>query len=276
MARQENNDGNGTNGDAARGEAQTLPLTTPEVRECLKPVSDQQELEEVKEQLRLRGVPLGTINGVISDMRKKGELFAGKGMRDVKMLQAAFPQKLGRYDVVTPEAILEALKLQDGDYKVGFKDGVLMLLLAARLNQELAATQASQMQPMISMLSAMRQEEKEAAERARGSTLDVARAAGAEAAQGVAEAISPAFESLKASVVASSPDPMASMVVSAFQPALQQVVSQAMGSMMHFGTRHPGQSQLPPEEQPEPGQPGPQSGTIREATKKEVKEAFNE
>jgi len=270
------NDERTVNGNGGEDEARASPLSTAEVREYLKQASNQQELEELKGDLSLKGVPGGTIRGVISDMRKKGELFAGKGLKDVKMLQTAFPQKLGRYDVVTPEAVLEALALQDGDYKLGFKDGVLMLLLAARLNQELAATQASQMQPMISMLSAMRQEEKEAAERARGSTLEVAREAAAEAAQGVAEAISPAFENLKASVAASSPNPMASMMASAFQPALQQLVSQAMGGMMRVMTRHPGQSQPAPEEGSQPGQPGPQSGTIREATKDEVKEAFDE
>ena len=38
------------------------------------------------------------------------------------------PQRLGRYDVLTPEAVLQELRLQDGYYKVGFVDGIAMLL----------------------------------------------------------------------------------------------------------------------------------------------------
>lgn len=49
-----------------------------------------------------------------------------------------------------------------------------MLLLAARLNQELAITQSQSVQPMINMLLAMRQEEKEAADSARGSSVEIA------------------------------------------------------------------------------------------------------
>jgi hypothetical protein len=60
-----------------------------------------------------------------------------------------------------------------------------MLLLAARLNQELATTQAEAMTPMIRMLQTLREEEKEAAERSRASASEAASMAARQAISGV-------------------------------------------------------------------------------------------
>ena len=71
------------------------------------------------------------------------------------------------------KVILLELRLQDGDYKLGFVDGIAMLLLAARLNQELATTQAQAMTPILSILQALRSEEAQAADLGRtASTAD--------------------------------------------------------------------------------------------------------
>jgi hypothetical protein len=118
-------------------------------------------------------------------MKKKGELPAAGDETSLLSMKRQFPQRLGRYDVLTPEAVLQELRLQDGDYKIGFVDGIAMLLLAARLNQELATTQAQAMTPMISMLQALREEERQAAERTKASSLDIAREAAQDAVGGV-------------------------------------------------------------------------------------------
>ncbi|MCX7912293.1 MAG: hypothetical protein N2506_04955 [Dehalococcoidales bacterium] len=129
-------------------------------------------------------IPEGTVKRVRAEMKKRGEL-PGDTNASLVSLKRQFPQRLGRYEVLTPEAVLQELRLQDGDYKIGFIDGIAMLLLAARLNQELATTQAQAMTPMIQMLQALRQEEREAVERAKSSTLDVAHTAAQEAVSGV-------------------------------------------------------------------------------------------
>jgi hypothetical protein len=130
-------------------------------------------------------IPRGTVDTVKNEMKKKGELPVVGGETSLVSLKRQFPQRLGRYDVLTPEAVLQELRLQDGEYKIGFVDGIAMLLLAARLNQELATTQAQAMTPMISMLQALREEERQATERAKSSSLDIAREAAHDAVSGV-------------------------------------------------------------------------------------------
>ena len=51
---------------------------------------------------------------------------------------------------VTQIGVLQEIRLQNGDYKVGFVDGIAMLPLAARLNQELAITQSQERSPPLS------------------------------------------------------------------------------------------------------------------------------
>lgn len=145
-----------------------------------------EDVERIRKELIVdEDIPRGTIDTVKNEMKKRGELPVASTEASLVTLKRQFPQRLGRYDVLTPEAVLQELRLQDGDYKVGFVDGIAMLLLAARLNQELATTQAQAMTPMISMLQALREEERQAAERAKSSSLDIAREAAQDAVGGV-------------------------------------------------------------------------------------------
>jgi hypothetical protein len=130
-------------------------------------------------------IPRGTVDRVKNEMRKSGELPQSNAGNSLVTLKRQFPQRMGRYDVLTPEAVLQELRLQDGEYKVGFVDGIAMLLLAARLNQELATTQAEAMTPMIKMLQTLREEEKEAAERSKASAREAANIAAHQAVSGV-------------------------------------------------------------------------------------------
>ncbi len=145
-----------------------------------------EDVERIRKELIVdEDIPRGTVDTVKNEMKKRGELPVASTEASLVTLKRQFPQRLGRYDVLTPEAVLQELRLQDGDYKVGFVDGIAMLLLAARLNQELATTQAQAMTPMISMLQALREEERQAAERAKSSSLDIAREAAQDAVGGV-------------------------------------------------------------------------------------------
>ncbi len=144
-----------------------------------------EDIKRIEDELIQEKIPRGTVSRVKSDMSKNGELPQSDAGASLVSLKRQFPQRLGRYDVLTPEAVLQELRLQDGDYKVGFVDGIAMLLLAARLNQELATTQAQAMTPMIQMLQTLREEERQAAERAKASSYDIAHEAAEEAASRV-------------------------------------------------------------------------------------------
>src|SRR4030042_82115 len=156
------------------------------VRRRLAEAQTNEDVERVRRDLiDNEKIPRGTVDRVRGDMRKNGELPPTDANGSLVSLKRQFPQRMGRYDVLTPEAVLQELRLQDGDYKVGFVDGIAMLLLAARLNQELATTQAQAMTPMISMLQALRAEEAQAAERAKASSYDIAHEAANSAISGV-------------------------------------------------------------------------------------------
>ncbi len=145
-----------------------------------------EEVEQIEDELVAdEKIPRGTVSRVKSDMKKSGDLPQSNSGASLVSLKRQFPQRLGRYDVLTPEAVLEQLRLQDGDYKIGFVDGIAMLLLAARLNQELATTQAEAMTPMIKMLQTLREEERVAAERSKASASEAASIAAQQAVSGV-------------------------------------------------------------------------------------------
>jgi len=145
-----------------------------------------EEVEQIEDELITdEKIPRGTVSRVKSDMKKSGELPQSNNGGSLASMKRQFPQRLGRYDVLTPEGVLEQLRLQDGDYKVGFVDGIAMLLLAARLNQELATTQAEAMTPMIKMLQTLREEERVAAERSKASASEAASIAAQQAVNGV-------------------------------------------------------------------------------------------
>jgi hypothetical protein len=144
------------------------------------------DIERIRQELITEeNVPRGTVDRVKNDMKKTGDLPQSNNSGALASMKRQFPQRLGRYDVLTPEAVLEQLRLQDGDYKIGFVDGIAMLLLAARLNQELATTQAEAMTPMIRMLQTLREEEKEAAERSKSSATEAANIAAQQTVNGI-------------------------------------------------------------------------------------------
>ena len=124
----------------------------------------------------------------------------------------ALPVKIGAKDMIPPEVALEHIRLQDGDYKKGFTDGMAVLILAARYNQILAGAQAEATESQLKILREVK-----------GVSDEVAQQAAQEAAAGVA-----AYFEREKPWLAASPNPMASMMVELMKPLLQNMMSRFM------------------------------------------------
>jgi len=195
------------------------------------------DVERIEQELVAEEIPKGTVSGIKSEMNKKGLL--PKKEAGLVQLKHQFPQRLGRYDVITPEAVLEELRLQDGDYKVGFHDGIMMLLLAARLNQQLATAQSQMMDPMIRLTAAMRQEELEAARKARGEGEEIAKQAAQETARQLGGYFDERLSRLeeKKPDIASTPNPMQGLLARMLETTLGAFTGRMLG-----GGQQPGQA----------------------------------
>jgi len=193
------------------------------------------DVERIEQELLAEDVPKGTVSGIKSEMNRKGLL--PRRETSLAQMKHQFPQRLGRYDVITPEAVLEELRLQDGDYKVGFHDGIMMLLLAARLNQQLAATQSQMMDPMIRLMAAMRQEELEAARKARGEGEEIAKQAAQETASHMGGYFDERLSRLegKKPDIATTPHPMEGM----FARMMETTWNNLVGKMFGGGQQQP-------------------------------------
>jgi hypothetical protein len=133
--------------------------------------------------------------------------------------------KIGSKDMIPPEQALRDIRLQDGEYKLGFTDGMGTLIMAARYNQILAASQAEIIKSQVDIM----REAKEG-------TREIATEAAAAAAAGVFNRLSPELQSLKASVGGQSDNPfgrMLSMMQSA--QTMMQIFGMPMRGMMPGG-----------------------------------------
>ncbi len=126
--------------------------------------------------------------------------------------------KIGTKDMIPPEQALRDIRLQDGDYKLGFVDGMGVLIMAARYNQILAASQAETLSNQLKIM-----------EEARKGSAEVAQEAAARAAASVGAQIMPEVEALKTQIAASGQNPMASMMMTLMMPSMQQAAQQLAG-----------------------------------------------
>jgi len=196
-----------------------------------------------------------------------------KGNGEIKA--ETLPAKAKTGEGVIPEFIAaEMVNIFDGDDRDQriFMAGMSVPLMGLRLFAE-------GVKPFIDLLTVWQRGQAEAA----AATQDSYRKIAEEAAAGVAEIISPAFESLKASVTASAPDPFRAMFANAMQPLL----GQALGSFGQLLSRWQTRTQQPPSADvqpgqgdvhaPQAGQPGSQPAPgFRQATEDEIKEVFGE
>lgn len=155
----------------------------------------------------------------------------------VKQTKGHELMKIGSKDMIPPEQALRDIRLQDGDYKLGFVDGMGTLIMAARYNQILAASQAEIIKGQIDIMREAKEGTKEIAGQA-------AYQAGAE----IARAITPELQAIKSAVSGQSGDPISKMV------SMMQSAQQMMGMFgMPMGMMGPpGQPPGPPQQPWEP------------------------
>lgn len=141
-----------------------------EIRDRLLAAKSEEDLKRIEEELVQEGKNPKTIAKVRNTLRKKG-LLKFSSSKSNKLPELALPVAVGSKEIVLPETFLRGIRLQDGDYKDGFIDGMTTLLIAARYNQLLAATQAEIMKGQIEIFR-----------EARGEMADIALKAAEEAA----------------------------------------------------------------------------------------------
>lgn len=133
-------------------------------------------------------------------------------------------------EMIPPEIALRDFRMQDGDYRCGFVDGISMMLLAARYNQILAASQAQ-----------IVKEQLEIYEKSKGSAAEIARQAAAEAAKKTTdEAVS---RLAKEKPWKTSPDPLATMMADTLKPLFDNLVgtlTKPISTISTSGTTPPG------------------------------------
>lgn len=202
------------------------------IKARLLQATGEDELRQIRQELKDQGEKPGSVDACVSELRKKGYLKFSKGT------EGFYPVKVGKDDLIPPEVALRNFQLQDGDYRKGFTDGMAVLILAARYNQVLAASQAEILANQLQIM-----------EESRKGSAEVAQEAASRAAAGVAAEVLPKIDALQAQIVAQSGHPFAGLMVSMMAPAFQQAGQQLM--RLFTGTQpggQPGQSQ--------PGQPG--------------------
>ena len=176
----------------------------------------EEERQKLYEKFKQQGVTKGYIDRVLKrKSRAKNEtgefrpnrVPAAPRAKDTGGFVRMMPE-----EVVPPEQALREFRLQDGDYRHGFIDGIGMMLLTARYNQILAASQAEIIKGQLDIY-----------ERAKGSVAEVAREAAREAAEEAAGSVV-SWLSREKPWVTSSPDPFKAMMVDAMRPVLDNIV----------------------------------------------------
>jgi hypothetical protein len=193
--------------------------------------TDEQSLREICQRLKDEGVNEGSIKAVVSSLRKKGKLKFGQ-VALANIGKGSLDELV--HGLIVPEVV-------DGRreaFNAGVEWATRSILTGVRLAQELSSLGIAQAGPLIKMAQEMRPDANQ-----------IAQQAAAEAAIGVAKEISPAFESLKNSIVASAPNPMLTMMVDVMKPLFGQVMSQV--TKVFTRPQEPGQ---------QPGQSAPGQG----------------
>jgi hypothetical protein len=180
-----------------------------------------------KKQLVAAGFSESTVRKAIKQLEREGEVPAhnqaasadGSAANNHSASSEAdshFPMKLSAKEIIPPEVILSGIRLQDGEYKLGFVDGQKTLMAAQwivlqqiGMLQGLAAAQAETTENQLKIL---RQAASEGGEMA------------TQAAQQAASAVAQYLEQTKPWLQASQ-DPMRLMLVDLLKPILQNVLA---------------------------------------------------
>jgi hypothetical protein len=195
--------------------------------------TSEDELKRIRQDLKDQGEKPGSIDAIVSELRKKGHLkFSGRpgGFELIKM---------STRDMIPPEQALRGIQLQDGEYRKGFVDGMGVLLLAARYNQVLAASQAEIITGQLQIMKESRE-----------SGMEMAEAAAAGAAARATMHIDQRFDQLmqQRPDIAMAPDPMKGLMARTMETMMNRLTG------MMFGQQ--------------PGQPGSTPGLVDERAQK--------
>jgi len=135
---------------------------------------------------------------------------------------------------------------------------------------------AEGVKPIIDLLATWQEGQAQAARESERTGIEMAQAAGEAAATGVGK-----FFMETKPWLAASPNPFQAMMADTMRPILQQLMGQVIASVMHLTSRGQVglQSSAGTEVPPQGGSQSPQHrqpGGIQEASKEEIKEAFND
>ena len=179
-----------------------------------------QLLEEglTQKQIEAKGYSPSLIRQRIRKRLKAGKIQpgqAGKGNEGIV--------KLGPKDIIPPEQALRNIRLQDGDYKLGFIDGMGVLIMAARYNQLLAASQAEVIKSQLEILKESREGAVELAQQAAGE------AAATAAARATAHMDARFDQILAQKAEAKPPDTMEGVMARTMNTVMQQFTQMMFG-----------------------------------------------
>lgn len=233
-----------------------------------------------KKQLVAAGFPESTVRKAMKRLEKQGETpagnhapSAGNGIADnysaTDGAKSHFPTKLTTKEIIPPEALLSGIRLQEGDYKLGFVDGLRTLMATQwMVFQQVSILQgiaAAQSETMESQMKIHREAKVEGAELIEKAIQDAAIAVGVRV-----------VEALKQQPSASV-NPMQQLMVDMLRQPLSQLMTKVMGM---FGQSMAGSiASAPAGVQPvAQNQTGVESypSNLPQATEDELKEAFGE
>jgi hypothetical protein len=207
-----------------------------QIRERLLQASTWDEVSQIRKDLIADGSKAGTIDAVISQLRRKGLL-------PPKVAVARTQRALARREALPAEYLIDMMEVPgDANMCRGYKLGQLNLLAAARLLQELGKIQAEQVNPVINLVQALRLEEKSAAEAARGEGRMIAD----EAAEGLAARILPALDQRLGQLqpqkadIAQSPHPMQGLFARMMERLMENLMGQVVPGARETASLPPG------------------------------------
>jgi len=218
------------------------------IRERLLEATDEESLSQIRQQLKDEGENAGTIDAVVSDLRKKGFLGPKKALaitrsQPVEEIVANLPWPMavdGRVDPV---------------FVAGMRYEAMNVIRGIRLAQELSKMGVEQATPVIKMAQEMREAEGQAAK--------IIAAELAEATLEGNKELRSAISHLGSQMQVSGPNPFASMMAGAMQPVLGQVMQTLMGTFAG-GQVPPPQSGTDEKEHTGPVTPGGPAPGIEE------------
>lgn len=164
-----------------------------------------------------------------STVRQEARKWAKRNSGKVGNGNSKLPVKLAKGDTIPIESELEGIRLQDGDYRVGFIDGLRVLVLGCKLSQMLTANLAETTSSQLALLKEAKSDSKDVAE------------------ETLARAIPYIQNMIRESAIAASPNPLAGMMQRLFEPFFQNMFGGMFGRMLpqQGQTRQP-QPSLPP------------------------------